>query len=248
MNKTMLALAAAALVPSVATAQSVVFAGADVSYNYQENNDEGNGAEGFSSSGIRGAVEVQMLGQFTAQLDLASNEFDAESDDPSFEGDSYTAYAIHAGYLVSPGAAVGLFYGEEDWDNEGNWASMGLEGSFASGQTSLEGVVGTIEQDGYESYDFFRADVGYEVMPNLSVIGDFTSVSGESLVDDGTLDVNIIGAGARYELAEGFYAEGALHSVSGDVEYEVFGIEIGYAFAGGTTFSPRDHSGLFAGF
>ena len=249
MNKTVLALAAVTLVPSVAAAQSVVFSGAEVSYNYQDNNDEGNGAEGFSTSGLRGGVEVQMLGQFTAQLDLASSEYDAESDDPNFMGDSYTAYTIHGGYLVTPDAAVGLFYGEEDWDNQGNWVAMGLEGSFTSGPTTLEGVVGNLEQDGFLSIDYFRADVGYEVMPKLSVIGDFTSASFDSEVDgDSSGDVNIIGAGARYDIAEGFYAEGTLHSISGDAEYEVFGIEIGYAFAGGTSFGARDFSGLFTGF
>lgn len=227
MNKTMLALAAAALIPSVATAQSVAFSGAEIAYQFLSTDDD------YDASGVTASAEANFLGQASAQLDLYGNEYDP--------GESYSGYTVHVGYAGLPGGNIGIFYGEEEWDTDGTWVHMGIEGAYTSGPVTLEASIGNNEQEDFQNYDIFRVDVSYAVTPEIILVGDFAGVS-----DD--LDANIIGAGARYQMQNGFFVEGTAQSASGDVEMQTLGLEIGFAVNGGTTYGPRDWTRILPAF
>lgn len=217
-----IALAVTGLAAGAAQAQSFAFDGAELAFQSFDSDDD------YSGQYLRGSAEVS-FGRFGAQLDLTQFGYNGETE--------YTSYGLHLFYGVTDQITVGVFYEDDDWDGD-VYGSSGFEAAYDNGQISGQLAAGRYEErDGAYEFDFTQIDIGYELQPGLSVLGEITKTSGSE-------DLGIVGIGARYETQSGLFAEAMVAQYSEDYDHKVISFEVGYAFGGGTTFDQRDWAGI----
>lgn len=205
-----------------ASAQGFAFEGAELSFKNVDSDQD------YSGQIWSGSAEVS-FGAIGAQLDYVESGYDG--------GYEYRSIGLHLNYSISPEIVAGLFYTQDDWLGD-KYRIAGLEAQYDHNQLSIEAAAGNYTGLGGLSYDtdFARLDVSYDLGNGLSalVLGATTSGSDE---------VSLMGLGVRYE-RNGIFVESTLSQMSGDYDQQLIGIEIGYAFGGGTTFEARDWNNL----
>lgn len=229
LNKFTYGLVAMMIMPVAASAQSVEFTGAELSYNYQESDDD------YSADTRRISLEARIIGQVVTQLDFFNNGYDGDVD--------YGGYAIHLGYAPAPvpGLVAGVFYNEDDWEGD-YYSSQGLEAVYETGPFSAEVAFGTYEELASGSsfaFDFAQLDASYRVLDQVALTAHFVQAEGDENVD-------VLGFGARVDLTDDIYLELSSRQMDGDFEQGIFGVEIGYLIGSGTTFGARDWNGIFS--
>jgi hypothetical protein len=205
-----------------ASAQSFNFEGAELSFTHTDSDYD------YSGQHWRGSAEAS-VGSFGAQLDVSNFAYDGDI--------AYSSYGLHLNYRINDSIAAGVFYALDDWDGF-EYAITGIEAQYDRNQMSVEAAVGNYSGlDGitYEM-NFVSLDGSYDFGNGFSVLANAVSTNGDD-------EVGVVGLGVRYERS-GAFVETTVSQFSGDFDQQVIGLEVGYAFGGGTTFESRDWNGL----
>lgn len=242
------ALAATAAIATASTskAQGLSFEGAYIEANYVSN--VYNGTYDYSQTGVYGAVEVA-FGNIGIQADLGVFGYDADPMDSTY-------YALHAMYRFSPNLVVGGYYGQDSFNVGINntWSTYGLEvkftPSFLNQRMTIEAFVG--------AYDFNGPDVGnpmigvgvnYAATDSIDLGVSYLRGAWPDLSDPADQD-DVLELEATYSLSNGLYATASYTNTiypGSNWQDASYGITMGYAFGGGTTFDRRGYSGLYPG-
>jgi hypothetical protein len=228
-----IATVALAAAPMASHAQTVSFEGASISYEHASNR-----SFDYYQDEFAGSVEIGFGPQFSVQADLATWNYDGDSNDDN------TSYGLHLIYDVSASTAVGGFFVQDDWDGE-IYTMLGMEAKHTYGADSarpleVEAFYSRYDYEfaGY-TVDVLSVDAAWTLGAGFSVNGGITHTNG----DDDALMTRI---GAEYSLAQGpRIGLGYEHHEIDSFDQDVLHLTLAYDLQGGVTFKQRKWIDVF---
>ena len=224
MKKQLWATAAAVVValaaPAIATAGEGVI---DLSYYNSSDID-------VDALAVGGAV-VTEVGQLNLQLDADFTRFDFDGDKVSFSSGSAHLFHRNDSY------AFGGFFNITNLAGDGIH-TLGLEGAKYWDRLTLSGLVSTSNDD-FDVIDDLTtvgADLTYFATDNFSIGANYTSVSGDSSLED-----DAYGLHAEWKTMRSISFFGSYQKFD-EADVDNFTIGIRHSFGGGTL-KERDRSG-----
>jgi hypothetical protein len=150
----------------VQAAQAVEVTGGSVGLSYSAFTED----ISVSKIAIDGAVELGFNRNFSAQIDLAYNDF-------NLTGLNTTTLGVHGIYHLNDTTSFGAFYANEDANGGGDLDIYGIEAGHDTGLFEVEGYLARINGGGVDG-DMLGVSGRYEMVNALGVSGSFDRVSG----------------------------------------------------------------------
>lgn len=180
------------------------------------------------------------FGNIVTQLDVSHGDY----------GNTYyDAFNLHVGRELAPGTTVGVFYSNENWDDQYLFPIFGIELAYEADALAIDAAYGSYRGQSdisTEIWNFLMIEANYAIGQNIDIIGSFTSFGS----DEPSLLGPMFGVGGRYTMEGGAFAELNAYRWNRENASTLDFIELrfGYEFGDGKIFGARQYNDQFIKF